>query len=174
MRGTIVRDVMTPLEGYSAVSDEATLEEAIKVLQTSFYRDERGISFGHTSVLVADKAGQLTGVLTVKSILRAIDQKSAELGLPLGGLFTQPPLLHRTLAQIAVGAVMSPVEKAGVKDDESAGRAIRKLLENGASTLPVISEGKAVGIIRPIDVLQSIGQALGEKQDIILSFLTVS
>ncbi len=174
MRGTIVRDVMTPLDGYSAVSDEATLEEAIKVLRTSFYRDEKGIAFGHTSVLIIGKSGELAGILTIPNILKAIERKSAEIGLPLRGLFSQISLLHQTLAQIPVREAMSPIGKTGVKEDESAGRAISKFLESEETLLPVTGEGKTVGILRAVDLLQSIGHVLGGKRDLILSFLTVS
>jgi CBS domain-containing protein len=174
MAGTTVRDVMAAIDDYSAVNDDADLKEAIEVFQRSFYRDDKGIICGNSSVLVIDKAGKLTGILTIRSMLKAIDRKSAELGLPLGGLFRRLSLLHRTLAQIPVREAMSPFVKTGVKDDESAGQAIRKLLESEAKILPVIREGKVVGIIRAIDLLQSVGHVLGEKHEVILSFLTVS
>ncbi len=170
----MVRDIMTTIDGYSAVNDDADLKEAIKVLQGSFYRDDKGIVCGHSSVLVIDKAEKLTGILTIQCMLKAIDRKSAELGLPPGGLFSRLSLLHRMLAQIPVREAMSPVVKTGVKDDESAGQAIRKLLESEARILPVIREGNVVGIVSSIDLLQSVGQVLGEKQGVILSFLTVS
>ena len=78
------------------------------------------------------------------------------------------------LARIPVRKAMSPVVKAAVKDDETAGQAIHKLLKSEANILPVISEGKVVGILRAIDFLQSVGDILSEKQRVILSFLTVS
>ncbi len=165
---------MTSVDGYSAVHDDADLEEAIKVLQRSFYRDDKGIVCGHSSVLVIDKAGKLTGILTIQSMLKALDRKSAELGLPLGGLFSRLSVLQGTLAQIPVREAMSSVVKTGVKDDESAGQAIRKLLEWETRILPVIREGKVVGILSAIDLLQSVGHVLGEKHGVILSFLTVS
>jgi CBS domain-containing protein len=165
---------MTSVDGYSAVHDDADLEEAIKVLQQSFYRDDKGIICGHSSVLVNDKDGTLTGILTIQSMLKALDRKSAELGLPLGSLFSRLSLLHGTLAQIPVREAMRPIVKIGVKDDESAGQAIRKLLERETKILPVIREGRVVGIIRAIDLLQSVGHVLGEKHGVILSFLTVS
>ncbi len=77
-------------------------------------------------------------------------------------------------AHIPVRDVMSPVVKSGVKDDETAGRAIHKLLKSEVNILPVTSEGKLVGILRAIDFLKSVGDILSEKQRVILSFLTVS
>jgi len=173
MPGTIVRDIMTALDSYSVVHDDAVLEEAIKVLRSSFFPDDKGTVCGHSYVLVMDKAGELTGVLTIQGMLKAIDRKSAELGLPRDGLFSQHSLLHGPLAQIPVREAMSPVVKTGVKDDESAGRAIGKLLESEADVLPVLSEGKVVGIVRAIDLLRSVSHGSGGK-GVILSFLTVS
>ncbi len=174
MPGKIVRDIMTAIDSYSAVNDDSVLEEAIKVLRRSFYPDNKGIVCGHPNVLVMDKAGGLTGILTIQGMLKALYRKAAELGLHRDGFFSPHSLLQGPLAQIPVREAMSPVVKAGVKDDENAGRAIRRLVESKADILPVISEGKVVGIVRAIDLLRCVTPGLGEKQGVILSFLTVS
>ena len=77
MHGAIVRDIMIAIDSYSTVNDDANLEEAVKVLHKSFYRDDKGITYGHRSVLVINKAGELTGILTIQSILQAIDKEFA-------------------------------------------------------------------------------------------------
>jgi len=175
MTGKIVRDIMITIDSYSTVNDDADLEEVVKVLRKSFYRDDTGIICGHTSVLVINKAGEMTGILTIQSLLKAIDKELLGLGLPFGGLFSELVLPHGMLAHIPVREAMSPVVKVAVKDDETASRAIHKLLKSGVNILPVISEGKVVGILRAIDFLQIVGDILlGEKQSVILSFLTVS
>ncbi len=172
MPETIVRDIMVAIDGYSTVSDDASLEDAVKVLHKSFYRDDKGITFGHRSVLVINKAGELAGILTIKSILNTIDRKLPGLGLSLGGLLEE--LTPGKLAGIPVREAMSPAGNADVKDDETASQAIYKLLKSELNVLPVINEGKVVGILRAIDFLQSVGEVLREKQRVILSFLTVS
>ncbi len=174
MSGTIVRDIMTALEGYSAVNDDADLEEAIKVLRRSFYADDKGIVCGHSYVLVMNKAGELTGVLTLQGMLKAIDRKSAELGLPRDGLFSRHSVSAGILAQIPVREAMSRAVKAEISVDDDTGRAIRILLESETDILPVIGQGRVVGIVRAIDLLRSVTPVSGEKQEVILSFLTVS
>jgi CBS domain-containing protein len=175
MSETIVRDIMIAIDSYSTVNDDADLEEAVKVLHKSFYRDDNGITYGHRSVLVINKAGELTGILTIQGILKAIDKELPGLGLPPGDLYSELTLRHGMLAHIPVRKAMSPVAKATVKDDDTAGQAIHKLLKSAVNILPVLSEGKVVGILRSIDFLQIVGdKLLGEKQGAILSFLTVS
>jgi CBS domain-containing protein len=174
MPGTIVRDIMVAIDGYSTVNNEANLEEAVKVLHKSFYPDDKGVICGHTSVLVVNKAGKLTGILSIPGMLKAIDEALPGLGLTPSSLFSELILRHGMLAHIPVREAMSPVGKGGVKDDETAGQVIRKLLKNDVDILPVISQGKVVGIIRAMDLVQSVGHVLGEKQSVILSFLTVS
>jgi CBS domain-containing protein len=174
MHGTIVRDIMTAIDSYNTVNDDASLEEAVKELHRSFHQDDKGIICGQTSALVIDKAGKITGILTMASMLKAIDKALPGLRLTLDGLFSELTLQQGMLAHIPVREAMCPFVKAGVKDDESAGEAVRKLLKREADILPVIHEGKVVGIIRAIDFLKSVGDVLGEKQGAILSFLTVS
>ena len=174
MSETIVREIMLAIDSYSTVHDDADLEEAVKVLHRSFYRDDKGITYGHRSVLVINKAGELAGILTIQSMLKAINKELPGLGLPLGGLLSELTLRHGMLAGIPVREAMRPFVKEAVKDDETASQAIRKLLKNEATILPVISKGKVVGILRAIDFMQSIGDILSEKQRVILSFLTVS
>ncbi len=174
MSGTIVRDIMSAVDGYGAVHDGADLGEAIRVLQRSFYRDDKGVVCGHPSVLVTDQDGELTGILTIQDILKALERKSAERSLPTGGLFSRLSLLHDTLAQVLVRDAMTPVAKAGVEENERAGRVIRRLVESADALLPVTSEGKTVGIVRAIDLVERIVRLLAEKQEVILSFLTVS
>ena len=141
MPETIVRDIMIAIDSYSTVNDDADLEEAVKVLHKSFYRDDKGITYGHRSVLVINKAGELTGILTIQSMLKAIDKELPGLGLPLGGLFSELTLRHGMLAHIPVREAMSPVVKAAVKDDETAGQAIHKLLKSEVNILPVTQRG---------------------------------
>jgi CBS domain-containing protein len=174
MHGTIVRDIMTAVDSCSTVNDDADLEEAVKELLKSFHRDDKGVICGQTSVLVIDKAGKLTGILTIASMLKAMDKALPGLGLTLGGLFSELTLRHGMLTRIPVREAMCPVVKASVKEDETAGQAARKLLKSEVDILPVIDGGKVVGILRAIDFLKSVGDVLGEKQRAILSFLTVS
>lgn len=171
MHRAIARDIMIAIDSYSTVSVDANLEEAVKVLYKSFYRDDKGITYGHRSVLVINKAGELTGILTIQSILQAIDKELP--GLTFDGDLRKLTLQHGMLARIPVRKAMSSVIKA-VKDYETAGQAIHKLLKSEVNILPVTSKGRVVGILRAIDFLQSIGDLLSDKQSVILSFLTVS
>ncbi len=174
MSETIVRDIMIAIDSYSTVRYDANLEEAVKVLHKSFYQDDNGITYGHRSVLVIDKAGELTGILTIRSMLKAMDKELPVLGSALGGLLSELTPLHGMLARIPVREAMIPVAKAAVKEDETTGHVIHELLKSEAGILPVLSAGKVVGILRAIDFLQSVGDILSEKQRVILSFLTVS
>jgi CBS domain-containing protein len=174
MSETIVRDIMIALGSYSMVNDDADLEEAVKVLHKSFYRDDNGITYGHRSVLVIDRSGELAGILTIQNMLKAIDRELPGPGLPPGDLLSELTLRHGMLAGIPVRKAMSPVARTAVKDNETASQAIRKLLKSEVTILPVTSEGKVVGILRAIDFMQIVGDILGDKQRVILSFLTVS
>ena len=165
---------MTAIEGCRSVSDDANLEEAIHALCGAARDDDEGTVRGHSSVLVTNKAGELTGVLTLQGILKAIDRISAELGLPPDGLFERRPAPDGTAAHIPVREAMRRVVKTGVRADDDTGRAIRKLLESEADILPVTSQRKVVGIVSAFDLLRSVIPVPDEKQGVILSFLTVS
>jgi len=71
-------DVMTFLEDYSVVSEDATVKEAMKILMESFSPKPTGNSFiesGHRSILILDKNREPEGILSIWDLLKAIRPK---------------------------------------------------------------------------------------------------
>jgi len=160
MAEKLVRDIMVPVSGYATVHDRDTLADAIRVLRESFTRDNWGVVTGHRSVLVLDDNQDLVGILTIRTILKAIELQS--IGPSWASLFAGP--IIRSGLNMPVREVMRPVLKPFVKSTDTVIQAIHTLLRSQVNILPVLERGKVVGIVRSIDFFEIIGEILGNGE----------
>jgi len=152
-------EIMVPIEDYSTISENATIYEAIKVLQYSFHRDGKAW-YGHRSVIVLKEDGSLTGILTLRGLLKAVgfqelDEEISIKAESWGWYFTE----HlRRESKMRVKDVMRPLNLATIDAKADVEIAAITLLRHRVNSLPVLKNGKPVGILRTLDIFRIIDQ----------------
>jgi len=154
-----VEEIMVPIEDYSTISENATIYEAIKVLQHSFHRDGKAW-YGHRSVIVLKEDGTLSGILTLKGLLKAVGLRELDEDANIkaeswGWYFTEQ---LRKESKMRVKDVMRPLALATVNADSDVASAAMTLLRHQVNSLPVLKDGKPVGILRTLDIFMVIDQ----------------
>jgi acetoin utilization protein AcuB len=129
----VAADVMTP--NPHCVSTATTAAELVQ-----HFHERR---FRH--FLVADE-GRLVGVISDRDVIR------------LFGLDDFPE--RNALEQLTAGELMS-TDLITVRSDTPLLDAVRLIVENGISCLPVVEEGRAIGILTTTDLYLSLEQLLG-------------
>ncbi|MGQ9532179.1 MAG: CBS domain-containing protein [Desulfotomaculales bacterium] len=166
-----VRDLMIPVAEYATVSAGATVAEAVAVLKNSFCRLETGECYGHRSVLVLDEAGRPLGLLTFRDLLRAIEPRylaPEKSRLPVDwngrvpevfweGMFTERVLAE---AQKKVREILPARQLLTVEADDPLMKAAHLMLRHNVGTIPVLEEGRVVGMIRINEVFLAIADAV--------------
>ena len=82
-----VKDIMIPIEDYAVVSQNATIKEALEVMQDSSEKLSPK-KFKHLGILVKDSEGKIVGKLTQADILKGVEPKYKD----IGGSFISPML----------------------------------------------------------------------------------
>ena len=167
-----VSELYVPIAEYPHIGPEETLGDAIALLHRQYKEQKRGFR----AVLVVDEEGHLSGVLTLKGMLRALGpgflkSKLPRKGLqPYQGLETEfPALTHiwqeqfseqcRTEARAKVKEVMSHV-KEPVRLTDPIAKAAYLMILRDTVVLPVVDNGNVVGVIRMVDIFKQMAQAL--------------
>jgi CBS domain-containing protein len=150
LHGTFVADVM--VRDVVTVPPDETLRVAMVILS------RKRIS----GLPVVDETGRVVGVLSEKDILRELHHRG-ELGLP-GGLFDlllepsearQRDMLmrcRRVLDETKVKDIMTTPAQT-IRPTNLTVEAIRRMLTSHINRLPVVEEGRLVGIVTRRDVL---------------------
>lgn len=152
-------EIMVAIDDYITISEEATLYEAIKILRSSFHRDGRAW-YGHRSVIVLGKSGQLVGILTLRGLLKAAGLRKLNddpnFKAESWGWYYVNRL--RTESRMKVKDVMRPLALATVNHSDKVRDVARSLLRHQVNSLPVLKKGRLIGIVRTIDVFMVIGE----------------
>lgn len=149
-----LKDLIIPLSDYPHMPYWGTLREAVAQLNVAY-------ETGHHTVLVFDEAYKLVGMLSQKDILRGLVPKFAEHyseGVPIfwDDLLTSAGEKRLTLP---IKEFMSRVKSTGSADD-SVLKAAHVLLQENAYLLPVMEEGKLIGVARMGDIFHEITNAV--------------
>jgi CBS domain-containing protein len=165
-----VRDLMIPVAEYATVPAHATVAEAVAVLRSSLC-GPTGEYHGHRSVLVLDEAGRPLGLLGFRDLLRAIEPRylaPEKSRLPVDwngrvpevfweGMFTERVLAE---AQKKVREILPARELLTVEADDPLVRAAHLMLCHNVDTIPVLEEGRVVGVIRIHEVFLAIADTV--------------
>ena len=152
-------EIMVPIEDYSTISENAMIYEAIKVLQYSFHRDGKAW-YGHRSVIVLKDDCSLTGILTLRGLLKAVGLQELDEEISVkteswGWYFTEQ---LRRESKMRVKDVMRPLTLATIDAESDVASAAMALLRHQINSLPVLKNGKPVGILRTLDIFRIIDQ----------------
>lgn len=159
MQSKKVSDIMVPLDDYVTISEQSTLYEAIKELQGAMHSKGKAWH-GHRSVMVLGKQGNLVGILTMSSLLRAVGIKELDrdpqIKAESWGWYYVDRM--RRESGIRVRDIMRPLKLYTVSAEASVLDVALSLLKYRVNTLPVMDKEKPVGIVRTIDVFMVIDE----------------
>lgn len=140
----LAKDIMRPP---ITVSQEDTLEQVIKVMQNE----------GVTGVVVLDENGEMAGILTERDFLKAIVEPPHPT-LALYGIFVVPEeTLRKVFGDIKVLRAKNIMTRKvlTVGEDADLEEISSIMLHNNINHLPVVKEGRVVGMIERNDVLRA-------------------
>ncbi|WP_238455615.1 CBS domain-containing protein [Desulfolucanica intricata] len=183
----LVKDIMVPLSEYTAINENATLGEAISTLKRSFKKEANNIVIGHRSAVVLNDNNGVAGILTLRSILEAVEFEASKhfkwtnFTSWAGYFFNKNNLTKHT--SLKVKDIMRSINPVHVNTNDTVLKAVHTILTYKVNTLPVIEEEtevlksimreypvvtkKVVGIVRTIDIFDIIGELLEVDNKII-------
>jgi CBS domain-containing protein len=190
MKTTKVSDLMIPAKDFPSVSHEATLREALVILEEAErnFKETRALP---RAVLVFDDENQIIGKISYWDVLRALEPKYKSMGDAsvlcrcgwspnfIKSMLRNYDLLKRPLvdacskaASVRVCDVMTPLredellhqEQEIVDHDGSLDEVIHLLVMGNLMALYVRKEKRIVGIVRLSDVFLTIAEAVKRRK----------
>jgi len=165
MQHIVVKDLMTPLDQYTTISQDASLKEAFVALEGAF-RGEQKTDPTHPrdfSVLVVDKNRQVIGRLVVWDVLRGLETQQVKrvdaLSMVDGyGVWSQPLSNLATKAQyVQVKNLVKRLHRNEiVSADALLDEAVHALVRYRFLSLIVTERGRTVGVLRVVDVFNQV------------------
>lgn len=183
MEDRIVKDLMVPLEEYATVSEDASLWEAVMVLEKSQEDlDRERYKYLHRAILVYDKNKLIVGKISQIDALAALEPKYAEMGETgrisragfsapfLKDMLERHALWNRPLAHICEKAadrkvkefMYTPTEGEFVDENASLNEAVHMLVMGHHQSLLVTRKKDIVGILRLTDVFMEVFETMRE------------
>ncbi len=150
------KDLMIPLQEY--LTPDNTLKEAANLLRIAQRGEEK---IGVKALPVLDASGNLTGILSIGDILKAVHPAYMDL-MNLSN-FTWDGMvesLAKSVAHKKIETVMSK-EVFTVKEDDPLMECVDLMIKNNIRRLPVVDKtGKVIGMIYERDVFFAIVKAM--------------
>jgi CBS domain-containing protein len=136
-----VKDVMT--ENVATVGQGATLKQVAQLMV------ERGIS----GVPVVNSEGRVLGVVSQADIIVKAASRPESAGI-LGTLFAPEAVDERHLSATTAGQAMT-APAVTIDIDRSVSEAARRMVEQQVNRLPVLNDGRLVGIVSRGDLIRA-------------------
>ncbi len=158
-----VIDVMVPLEDFTTVNEEETINEAIQKLKdslTSKVSTSRVMETKHRTILVFEGKGKIGGMLTIADLLSAImppylsaPKPSTADSIQYSPMFWKGNFIRevRKLAQTKIKEVMSPAPYT-IDAGSNLMEAAYTMISNNVQRLIVLRAGEVVGVVRELDL----------------------
>jgi CBS-domain-containing membrane protein len=166
-------DIMIPLDEYPHIPYWFTLRQATSELEKSDV-EIRGRKSLPRVILIFDEKYRLMGMARRRDIMRGLEPEFL-MGQPIESrkrLFdvkVDPNLSElpydkllmgiRRQAERAISEVMRPIV-ATVDFEDHLIKIIYEMVDRGLSTLPVLKEGRVVGVVRSVDAFREIAELL--------------
>jgi predicted transcriptional regulator len=174
MKVRTAEEMMVPIEKYPHISESKTLAEAIRLLKRCQIVNADGRTSSPRVLVVVNEGYQFVGIVRRRDILRGLEP-----GFLVGGkvknqrtAFDVPvdsdvselsydKIIEgmRNRAHKSVSEVMTPIA-ATVNHDDHLMKAVNELVKYNTSILPVLKEGRVIGILRTLDVLHEVATIL--------------
>ena len=172
-----VKDLMVPLSEYSSISADASLYQAIRILEEA-HREYDQKRYKYRVILVHDKNNKIVGLLSDLEALRGLEPAYREIGdvrsIALSGFSAEflktmaenYQLWQEPLGDICGKAVRikvrdieySPLEGNCIEQDATLNEAIHRLIIGYHQNLLVVTgeEKEIIGVLRLYDVFKQI------------------
>jgi CheY-like chemotaxis protein/predicted transcriptional regulator len=169
-----VGDIMIPIEEYTTLTEEHTIQEAIEVIRSSFYprlSTSRIMETGHRSLLVMDSKNNVTGVVAIIDLLQIImppylsaPKPSMADSMQYSTMFWKGEFKRsiKKLADKKLGDIMAPPPLT-IDYDANLMEASYAMVSNKERRLVVLKKGKVVGVIREQDLFFEIERIIRER-----------
>jgi CBS domain-containing protein len=154
MKEKRLMEIMIPLKDYAVVSQETTIEEALKITEES-YKKLPPEKYKHQGILVKDEEGKIVGKLTQADILRGLvqDYKISDKTF----LGRCKALRDKEVQEFMTTTALS------VDANEELVHALLILQTSGQRGLLVTGEGKKpIGMLRLTDIYQLVKETILE------------
>jgi acetoin utilization protein AcuB len=138
----LVSNIMTP--DPLTVSDKTAIDEALKLMREKKVR----------RLPVLNAKGKLVGIVAEKDILYASPSPATSLSIHE---------IHYLVSKLTVGEIMTK-DVFTVTDDTPLEEAARIMADNRIGALPVMREGKLVGIVTETDIFKAFLRLLGARE----------
>lgn len=171
MTGRRAGDIMIPLDRYPHIPYWFTLRQAIAELRASEIEVQGRTSLPR-AVLVFNKAYELLGIVRRRDILRGLGASGGAVAAavprarhfelnadPNLSDFSSDRLARglRERAQRPVSDVMVPITVT-LDYDDSLMKIVAEMVGHDMSLVPVLQDGRVVGVVRSVDVLHEIAE----------------
>jgi predicted transcriptional regulator len=168
-----VKEIMIPVEQYPSVRDNATLREAIAKIEEAQLEVELRKSLPRV-LLVFDEINVLVGTVRRRDIMRGLEpkfllSKPLEYKKKLFDIDVDPNLAELSLDRVVRGIreqanrpvsdVMQPIPSILDAEDHVM-KAIQAMVALDVNLIPVLQEGKLVGVVRSVDAFHDLAQLL--------------
>lgn len=174
-----VKDLTIPLDRYSVVSPDNTLQEAVSSLRGSYCQLDTGLctEAGPRAILVVDKKGKLVGILDFRAILKVLipevagglTRKLESLGVSIAFAEASASSLDEARAQfnarvtgnaaVQVKDIMLKI-RGTIQADAELLEALKLIFRYKISKLPVYEGNKLVGVLRDTDLFLAVADIL--------------
>lgn len=179
MNTQTVKDLMVPLSGYATVSEDATLNEAVKALEKAQKNFDQTRD-RHRAILITDKKNRIVGKLSQLDVIRALEPKYLKIDNPqsLSRFGYSQDYLKYTLKEhhlwekaiddickkaaklIVKNFMYTLTEGEFVEENASLNEAIHQLIMGHHQSLLVTRGKDIVGILRLTDVFREISNKI--------------
>ncbi len=168
-----VGEIMVPLEQYPSVRDNTTLVEAIELIENAQI-DIFGRKSLPRGLLVYDEIGVFVGYVRRRDIMRGLEPRSLvseplEYRKKLFDVAVDPNLSELRWDHVVKGIreqrirpvsdVMRPIE-AILDASDHVIKAVYEMVSLDVSPIPVLQDGRVVGVVRTVDVFQELARLL--------------
>jgi len=175
MRTRVVKELMVPVSDYATVSQDVTLEVALKALENE-NKQYGDVPYRHRSVIVVDERHHAVGRVSQIDIMRAFEPGYKEVGdlqwiersrLSQQMLITireqfklwKQPVenLRKTMGDVKVSEIMQePSEGEFVDESDTLNVAMHRIVMGRHHSLLVTRSREIVGILRSTDVFNAL------------------
>jgi CBS domain-containing protein len=148
----LVKDVMNPIEDYDTVDVDAHLCDALAILKSNHEKLKSGeIGKFHKTIFVTDASKNIVGKLSMYDLIRGLVPENIK----------KPEF---TSARALSSRALEVAEEVGdLKEDDKVNHAIYVLFKDGVRQQMVIKDGKIVGVLNLMVIMNQFLDAVGPE-----------
>ncbi|MFH1490862.1 MAG: CBS domain-containing protein [Pseudomonadota bacterium] len=182
MKRAKVKEFMVPLSEYATVSEEATLEQAVKALKKTQKEFDQN-RYRHRAILVYDENRQIVSKLSQHDVIKALEPQYRKIKdlealdrfgfdpVLVESMLEQYHLWDNPIEQLCKNAanqkvkeiMYSPKQGEYISEDATMSAAIHQLVAGRHHSLLVMGEDEIVGILRLTDVFALVTEKMEEQ-----------